>query len=405
MTLGSNLGQAVSTRNRYAKRIGQTALGLGLLLVVAASPVRATDLPQTINERLASLASSTSARVTTIGTTRQGRAIEAVVLTNPAAASDLEDRTRVVILAGQHGNEPTPVHAILRFLGRVTSRQECRAYCDLDRLIVAFVPVVNPDGLAARKRCNSAGADLNRDWVDVSQPETLAVARLVHEFRPQVLIDLHEWSRDDPHSPNCIEIARSGTGAGYRLSHLLTREYVSGEKSGFKLRPVYYHPSSDPRLAHRRFAGDGICTFLIETEPAAPTSVRVNAYDDFIISVLSDLASTDSSEITETLANVRPSAWDAAQMARLLPLEEPQKAGKHPEIAFYWMILAIGSIYLAAGSSRPKRLPGTTEPCRRMRTISIIAASDMPTHTRRAFLASQQGPTIRTRRFTSSAAE
>ena len=106
----------------------------------------------------------------------------------------------VLVMATIHGNEPagTPIaHALLGHLD---------AHPDL--LLgrqVLVMPLVNPDGHAAKTRGNARGVDLNRNFeapnrVDrtrygtraLSEPESQTVERVVRLYRPTRILSLHQ---------------------------------------------------------------------------------------------------------------------------------------------------------------------------------------------------------------------
>ncbi|HOK54174.1 MAG TPA: DUF2817 domain-containing protein, partial [Armatimonadota bacterium] len=96
-----------------------------------------------------------------IGKSTQGRPIFAVIITNPENPKNItSNRTRVLVLSGQHGNEPLPVHAVMELIHELSASRRDLA----ENTVVAFIPTVNPDGLVNNKRYNASGSDLNRDW-------------------------------------------------------------------------------------------------------------------------------------------------------------------------------------------------------------------------------------------------
>jgi protein MpaA len=103
---------------------------------------------------------------------------------------------RELVVGCIHGNEPAGI-AVARRLERMSPT-------NVDLWIV---PVLNPDGLAARSRANAHGVDLNRNFpyrwrmlsgIDrsgshpLSEPESRAAYRLIRRLRPQVSIWFHQ---------------------------------------------------------------------------------------------------------------------------------------------------------------------------------------------------------------------
>jgi hypothetical protein len=130
-----------------------------------------------------------------IGTSQEGRALPALVLSSERVRSGAEAKRLgrpVVVLAGlQHGNEPAGGEAMLA-LARELALGSLRPL--LERLTVVIIPHSNPDGAYYFRRSPYANTDINRDHVKVDLPETRALHRVVNEFEPHVFVDAHEFS-------------------------------------------------------------------------------------------------------------------------------------------------------------------------------------------------------------------
>ena len=128
-------------------------------------------------------------RMTTeiIGTSVQGRSIPMIHFPPTGSAPKI----KVLLFCQQHGNEPSGKEAVLMLLGKLASGPTIAAFSNLD---LFFIPSVNPDGNEAGKRTNANGADLNRDHLLLSQPEVLAVHRAFARVKPEVTLDVHEYS-------------------------------------------------------------------------------------------------------------------------------------------------------------------------------------------------------------------
>jgi hypothetical protein len=62
---------------------------------------------------------------------------------------------------------------------------------------VLLIPSTNPDGRAANTRGNSTGQDLNRDHALIEQNETKAIATVIRDYTPDVVVDAHEGDSED----------------------------------------------------------------------------------------------------------------------------------------------------------------------------------------------------------------
>ena len=99
---------------------------------------------------------------------------------------------RLLFFGAQHGDEHAGKDALLKMIRDITASPE-RLPEDVDLYIV---PMVNPDGCAADRRRNADGVDLNRDHIELSQPETQALHRIARRVMPHVSVDCHEFGRD-----------------------------------------------------------------------------------------------------------------------------------------------------------------------------------------------------------------
>jgi hypothetical protein len=218
--------------------------GLGLATRVAPAATQAPAdrlLDSAAVERAAARLASTSDRVsvTTIGRSAGGRPIQMIVVTAPgaslpemqrrarslagpavrytsltAASIDeaplgelLRDARLPVLLAGASwGHEAAQVEGLLAAAEQLATDRSPATARLLNRVVVLFVPLMNPDGrdraIAEWRRTplsngdsavgNDDGFMLNRDFVHQTQPESRAMLAVTREWRPLVGIDLHE---------------------------------------------------------------------------------------------------------------------------------------------------------------------------------------------------------------------
>jgi len=123
-------------------------------------------------------AQSARVRISLAGTSVEGRPIHLVRVAHPQPPSDEQIATgqTVLIVGSQHGNEPA---------GREAALQSLR---DL-----AFTHA-NPDGRVASTRVNAAQIDINRDHLNLVSPEARAIAQILRDLRPDLVVDAHERS-------------------------------------------------------------------------------------------------------------------------------------------------------------------------------------------------------------------
>lgn len=137
----------------------------------------------------------TKAAVLSLGTSQRGEPIEALIVTRASstdAATVLAAARPTVLLIGQqHGNEPAGAEALL-----VIARELVQGLLQpvLDQINVIIVPRANPDGAAADQRATANGIDMSRDHLLLETPEARALATLARQYRPMVVVDLHEYT-------------------------------------------------------------------------------------------------------------------------------------------------------------------------------------------------------------------
>jgi hypothetical protein len=169
--------------------------------------------PEDASDNLAKWSKASGARVFTLGTSHDGRPIEAIRLGRA-------DAPRLVILLGrQHPPEVTGAIAMEAFVDALAARAG-----DLGDVQVLVVPMLNPDGVArGHWRANRGAVDLNRDWGPFTQPETRAVKTwldaLPAAVRPVLMVDFHSTGRnlfyvqgDEEASPAQMRFLRAWLG-------------------------------------------------------------------------------------------------------------------------------------------------------------------------------------------------
>lgn len=125
-----------------------------------------------------------------IGRSARGRDLYALNCSRTVFGDD-PSRLKVLIFAQQHGNEQSGKEAAL-LLAEWLLRPENRYL--FDRIDLALIPQVNPDGAAVNRRRNANDMDLNRNHLILTEPETIALHRFFDRFGFEVTLDVHEYS-------------------------------------------------------------------------------------------------------------------------------------------------------------------------------------------------------------------
>lgn len=137
----------------------------------------------------------TRTRLLDLGMSQRGEPILGLLATRAAgtdpATLDTSGRPTVVLVGQQHGDEPAGAEALL-----VISRELTQGLLEplLDKINVVIIPRANPDGATASTRVTANGVDMNRDHLLLNTPEARALARVVNDYRPVLVVDAHEYT-------------------------------------------------------------------------------------------------------------------------------------------------------------------------------------------------------------------
>lgn len=294
-------------------------------------------------ERLA--ARSPRVELRELGRTAEGRPIPLLIIADPPVrdAQDARDTGRLVALAigTIHGGEVCGKEALL-MLARELALADHHPL--LDQLVLAIVPVYNPDGserISTRNRpgqngpqggvgirTNAAGLDLNRDYVKLEAPESRALAAFIRAWDPHLIIDTH-------------------TTNGSRHRYALTYQGPKHPAGDLDLLQ-YVRDEMLPRIAETVRRDDGFETQVYgnfdaartrwETYPAMPRYGTPYRGLRNRVAILTEAYAYDPFErrVQATLAFVRAALADAAAHAdtiRRLCADADRRssdAGRHP---------------------------------------------------------------------------
>ncbi len=128
--------------------------------------------------------------VETIGQTVQGRNLYALKFSASEFGKD-KSKLKVLFLAQQHGNEQSGKEGALLIAQALLKPENKYLF---DRIDLAIVPQMNPDGSETNQRRNGNNADLNRNHLIMSEPETRALHRFFDTYLFELTMDVHEYS-------------------------------------------------------------------------------------------------------------------------------------------------------------------------------------------------------------------
>lgn len=137
--------------------------------------------PVQMKAYVAELSKHLEVTTVTIGQTVKGVDIPALII---------GDKTKPAFLAvgGQHANELGNTHGLMMWARQLLSGRD-QILMDM---CVLIVPMLNIDSWMG-PRGNANGVDLNRDWVDYTQPETQAVRDWITGFNVIGAVDGHSF--------------------------------------------------------------------------------------------------------------------------------------------------------------------------------------------------------------------
>ncbi len=138
--------------------------------------------------------SGTRTELLNLGTSQEGSPLQALVLTRADGTSPdalgASSKPTVLLIGQQRGDEPAGAEALL-----VMAQELAGGLLEplLDRVSVILVPRANPDGADAGTPFTSAGVDMVNDHLQVSTPEARALATLMRDYRPTLVVDAREF--------------------------------------------------------------------------------------------------------------------------------------------------------------------------------------------------------------------
>jgi hypothetical protein len=182
----------------------QAVILLAFFQLLAAAVFAQVPLPPPVNNRYAKLTSfselssyveilgrqSSILKTEIIGHSVKGRNIYALKFSSSVFGRD-SSKIRVLIFAQQHGNEQSGKEGALLLAAELLKPGNRYLF---DKIDLALVPQVNPDGSELNRRRNANGADLNRNHLILTEPETIALHQLFDRYLFEATLDVHEYS-------------------------------------------------------------------------------------------------------------------------------------------------------------------------------------------------------------------
>src|SRR5690606_12717119 len=257
------------------------------------------------------------------GTTPEGRPMKALAISRSGALTPGAARERglpvVLIQGGIHAGEIDGKDA--GFLALREALAGKAAPGALEQLVWLFVPVFNVDGherFGAWNRPNQNGPEqmgwrttaqnynLNRDYAKADSPEMQAMLRLVEDWDPIAIIDLHATNGAQFEHDVSIQVEPVHAGDdALRQAGLALRERTIADLAAQGSLPLPFYPSfedyedpasgfedgvSPPRFSTGYFHLRNRLAMLVETHSWKAYPVRVRVTRNTIVSVLEQVA-------------------------------------------------------------------------------------------------------------------
>lgn len=128
------------------------------------------------------------AKLTFIGESQKGLKVPMILLSKNDGN---DEKIKVWLQAGIHGNEPASTEGILWLIHQFFNTDDYKYL--LDRLVITIVPMANVDGYNIQLRDAINGLDLNRDQTKLNIKESQFLKQSFSDFNPDVAVDFHEY--------------------------------------------------------------------------------------------------------------------------------------------------------------------------------------------------------------------
>jgi len=163
------------------------------------APTTAAELAEWL-QQLTTQQGTTRVQLRAIGRSQRGLPIHALLLTQARAthiaAVEASGRPTVLLVGQQQGDAAASSEALLVLARELAPGGLLESL--LAHINVLIVPRANPDGAETGQATTANGIPLTSDHMLLRTPEAQALARLVRDWRPLVVVDAHEYPVNGP---------------------------------------------------------------------------------------------------------------------------------------------------------------------------------------------------------------
>lgn len=291
-----------------------------LILLVSATYAEKASLTSHARmiKRLSALSSNSRVTIDVIGRSVKGKSIPLVTV----CGCETPEK-RLFIVCRQHGDEPASTEAMLNLIEKLATDNDPDTLALLSHVSLHIVPMLNPDGADVYKRKNAHGADLNRDWLALKEPETRAVRQAIDRINPDVILDEHELS---PSNNGGDFIETVGASSGAPSSVVDQSEHMQGlvvrmlSVNGMNVESSLVEDHAPARLVHRYFpVVAGRPTILFETRQSGvrqyKLAERMNLHTVGTMTIVKYLAGQEN-DLLHRIAEYNQQKWEIASRSR-----------------------------------------------------------------------------------------
>jgi hypothetical protein len=98
---------------------------------------------------------------------------------------------KIFMWSQMHGNEATTTKAIFDFLNLLKNESDLAIQLK-NTFTFLIIPILNPDGARLYTRENAVKVDLNRDSLNLTQPESQLLRKTFEDFQPDYCYNMHD---------------------------------------------------------------------------------------------------------------------------------------------------------------------------------------------------------------------
>lgn len=150
---------------------------------------------------------------------------------SPARVGDAVNGSVLLYVCSVHGDEDSGREACMQLARDMATTDDPTWVRLLSRTTLLFV-IGNPDGWAADTRGNADGVDINRDYLELATPEARAIVRVIRDWKPDVLNDLHEYRPRPYHEADLMYLwprNRNVDNRIHRLARRMSQDYSAAD--------------------------------------------------------------------------------------------------------------------------------------------------------------------------------